>query len=86
MVYWLSFLRPASPSFINAANCGMIGWSNWMMMEAVMYGYTPIAMTEKFCRAPPESMFSMPSSAFDSKTCCRATRLTPGTGTCAINR
>ena len=36
-----------------------------------MYGYTPIAITEKFCSAPPESRFSMPSSWLDSKICCQ---------------
>ena len=33
-----------------------------MIMEAVMYGYTPIAMTEKYCSEPPDSKFSRPSN------------------------
>ena len=37
-VHWFIFRRPASPSFIVSDQAGMIGISNWMMMDAVMYG------------------------------------------------
>ena len=41
-----TFCRPASPSLYISSSFGMIGISSWMMMDAVMYGYTPMAATE----------------------------------------
>ena len=41
----------------------MIGVINCMMIDAVMYGYTPSATIEKFFRLLPEKMFKIPNRA-----------------------
>ena len=74
------------PSFDSSLRRGMIGVINCMMIEAVMYGYTPSATIEKFCRPLPEKRFSIPSSWFCSMKSCRPSRFTPGTGMLAMNR
>ena len=35
-VYWLSFLRPDSPSFLSVSSVGIAAVINWMMMLALM--------------------------------------------------
>ena len=37
-MYWLSFLRPDSPSFFSASSDGTAAVISWMMMLALMYG------------------------------------------------
>jgi len=85
-VYRLIFWRPASPSLPNSSSAGMTGCSNCKTICAVMYGYTPMAMTEKFCMAPPENMSNIPSNWFWANTWRSASTSTPGTGMCAKSR
>src|SRR3977135_558011 len=53
-----------------------------MMIDAEMYGMTPIAKIDNRDRAPPENMFTMPRMVFDWSVKNRATSLglIPGTG------
>ena len=46
----------------------MTGTSSWMMMEAVMYGYTPMEAMLKLRSAPPLKMFRNPRSWSSWKT------------------
>ena len=57
-MYWLSFVRPYSPSRWRAESAGTTPVINCMMIEALMYGLTPNATTEKFDNPPPEKMSS----------------------------
>ncbi len=54
----------------------------WMMIEAEMYGITPIAKIDNRDSAPPENMFTIPRMVFDWSEKNRATSLglMPGTG------
>src|SRR5690242_15686421 len=54
----------------------------WMMIDAEIYGITPIAKIDKRDSAPPENMFTMPRIVFDWSVKNRATSLglIPGTG------
>src|SRR5882757_6714962 len=54
----------------------------WMMMDAEIYGITPIAKIDNRDSAPPENMFTMPRMVFDWSVKNRATSLglIPGTG------
>ncbi len=57
------------------------------MIDAVMYGYTPLAMMLKFCSAPPLSRFKtlkIPLASLLSSWL-SAPRSTPITGTWATN-
>src|SRR5882724_699928 len=53
-----------------------------MMIDAEMYGITPIAKIDRRDKAPPENMFTMPRMVFDWSVKNRATSLglIPGTG------
>src|ERR1700732_1435022 len=53
-----------------------------MMIDAEIYGITPIAKIDNRDRAPPENMFTMPRMVFDWSVKKRATSLglMPGTG------
>src|SRR2546425_157716 len=53
-----------------------------MMIEAEMYGITPIAKIDRRDSAPPENIFTMPRMVFDWSVKNRATSLglIPGTG------
>ena len=61
-MYWLSVLRPASPSFLIASNCGITELKSWMMMDAEIYGMMFSANTAMRCTAPPENMLNMSST------------------------
>ena len=58
-VYWVSFAVPACPSLWSSSNRGMATRSNWMMIDAVMYGMIPSAKIESWSRPPPENRFTM---------------------------
>ena len=57
-MYWLSFVRPYSPSRWRAWSDGTTPVISCMMIEALMYGFTPSATSEKFDRPPPENTSS----------------------------
>jgi hypothetical protein len=77
-------LRPCSPSRERACRLGIIGVRMFMMIEAVMYGYTPSAATLSCLSAPPEKMFSVPRNAYvlllPSKAWSSNAGSTPGIG------
>src|SRR5256885_8315520 len=54
----------------------------WMMMEAEMYGMTPMAKIDRRDSAPPENMFTIPRMVLERSPKKRATSagFTPGTG------
>src|SRR5579884_192474 len=85
-VYWLILLRPDSPSLVSSVSCGMIGTRSCMMIEAVMYGYTPIAAMEKVDIAPPLNRSSSPTSWLVWNRRVSASASAPGTGTWAMKR
>ena len=62
-MYWLIFVRPYSPSRCSAWSDGTTPVISCMMIEALMYGFTPSATTEKFVRPPPENRSSSPKIA-----------------------
>ena len=49
------------------------------MIDAVMYGDTPIAKIEYLCSAPPPKVFNKPNTPVLLNDC-KAPALTPGTG------
>ena len=57
-----------------------------MMIDDVMYGYTPKAAMLRFLSAPPEKRSKNPKRALLSNAAAKASRFTPGTGTFAANR
>ena len=57
-VYCVIFAWPGWPCFFSCSNRGMTTVSNWMMIEAVMYGMMPSAKTLSLSRAPPENRLS----------------------------
>jgi hypothetical protein len=57
-----------------------------MMIEALMYGFTPRATTEKLDRPPPDSRSRTPNRALSFRYEASCAWLTPGTGTWARNR
>ena len=61
-MYWLSFLRPLSPSFFSVSSDGMAADISWMMMEALIYGMMVSAKTVMRLRLPPLNMSNMPST------------------------
>ena len=81
-MYWLSFLRPASPSFFSASSVGTAAVINWMMMLALMYGMMLSANTVMRLSAPPVNMSNMPR--MPPPCCCSISVITeastPGTG------
>ena len=85
-VYWLSLLRPYSPSRLSVWSEGMTPCISCMMIEALMYGFMPRPTTEKVDRPPPLNRSSRPKSAFPLKKFASAVWSTPGTGTCDRNR
>src|SRR3989338_5997576 len=85
-VYWLIFCLPYSPSFERFSNAGMIIVKSWTMIEAVIYGATPIATMEKFSNPPPEKIFSKPRSWLLRKSAFKLSTSTPGKGIDAENR
>ena len=54
----------------------------WMMMEAEMYGMTPMAKIDRCDSAPPENMLTIPRMVLERSPKKRATSagFTPGTG------
>jgi hypothetical protein len=70
-VYWVIFLRPASPSLRNSFRLGTVCDISCMMMDAEMYGMMPSANRERRSNAPPENMLNMSSMV---PRCC-STRL-----------
>ncbi len=77
-VYLLIFCLPCWPSFEISSIRGTITVKSCMMIEALMYGESPISTMEKFSALPPVNMLKAPSNAFWSNTCCSAARSTPG--------
>ena len=85
-MYWLIFWRPYSPSRWSACSDGTTPVMSCMMIEALMYGLTPSATTEKFVRPPPENRSSSPKIWFVWRNVFSCSLSTPGTGTCASSR
>jgi len=54
-----------------------------MMIEALIYGLTPMAMMEKVDSPPPENRSSNPRNAFELNSLSRAALSAPGTAMCA---
>ena len=82
-MYWLSFFRPDSPSFLSASRVGTAEAMSWMMMLAEMYGMMFSANTVMRPSAPPVNMSNMPRMP---PPCWRSISAiteasTPGTGT-----
>ena len=80
-VYWLSRLRPYSPSRLSSSSAGITPRISCMMMLALMYGFTPRPMIEAAARPPPEKMFRIPSSGLSVNRLASAAVFTFGTGT-----
>ena len=80
--HWVILRRPDSPSFWIAFRLGRICTSNWMTIEAEMYGTTFSANRLKRDSAPPENMLNMSTMVpfCCSISCSIACGLTPGTG------
>jgi hypothetical protein len=85
-VYWLILFRPYSPSRLSAWSDGTTPVMSCMMIEALMYGFTPRATIEKFESPPPEIRSSTPKIALPAKNVASWSRSTPGTKTWARNR
>ena len=81
-VYWVILRRPDSPSLRRAAKSLLITASNWMIIDAEIYGMIPNAKTEARSKAPPENMLNMPIMVplCESKTRWSTSAFTPGTG------
>ena len=62
-MYWLILFRPYSPSRWSAWSCGTTPVISCMMIEALMYGFTPRATTEKLESPPPDSRSRTPKRA-----------------------
>ena len=56
-----------------------------MMIDALMYGFTPRAMIEKLDRPPPDNRSRTPKMAFELMKLASCALSTPGTGTWARN-
>ena len=61
-MYWFSFLRPLSPSFLRVSRVGIAADISWMMMDALIYGMMVSAKTVMRLRLPPLNMSNMPST------------------------
>ena len=85
-MYWLILLRPYSPSRLRACSDGTTPVISCMMIEALMYGFIPMATTEKCDSPPPEKRSSRPTSALPSTKSFSCALSIPGTGTAARNR
>src|SRR6266566_4489102 len=87
-VYWVIFLRPASPSFASRSRLGMTTVRSCRMIDAEMYGMMPSAKIDSRLRLPPENRSTMPRSVpwTWSKNCASAWPSIPGVGTCAPMR
>lgn len=59
---------------------------SWRIMEALIYGLSPSAMTEKFARVPPENKSRRPRNWFPANAAFKLTRFTPATGMWAKRR
>ncbi len=59
-MYWLSLIRPLSPSFFRTSRLGTALAIIWMMMLALIYGMMLSANTVMRPRAPPLNMLNMP--------------------------
>ena len=57
-----------------------------MMIEALMYGFTPRATTEKLDKPPPDSRSRTPKIGLFWRNWSSWSLFTPGTGTWARNR
>ena len=68
-MYWLILLRPYSPSRLRAWSDGITPVISCMMIEALMYGFTPSATTEKLDRPPPDSRSRTPNRALFWRNC-----------------
>ena len=66
-MYWLILVRPYSPSRWSAWSDGTTPVISCMMIEALMYGFTPSATTEKLVRPPPENRSSSPKIGLSSR-------------------
>ncbi len=80
-VYWFSLLRPYSPSRLSSSRAGITPRMSWMMMLALMYGFTPRPMIDAAASPPPEKMFRIPSSGLSVNRLERAAVFTLGMGT-----
>ena len=60
-MYCVIFRRPSSPSFEIRSRYGHTTVSNWMMIEALMYGITPSAKIVTRDRLPPVNMLARPN-------------------------
>src|SRR5437879_2804262 len=87
-VYWVIFLRPASPSFASRSRLGMTTVRSARRIDAEMYGMMPSPKIESRLRLPPENRSTMPRSVpwTWSKNCASAWPSIPGVGTCAPTR
>ena len=63
-VYWLILFRPYSPSLLRRSRAGIVWLSRVMMIEALMYGFTPSATTLNRDSPPPEKRSSRLMSWF----------------------
>ena len=81
-MYWLIFLRPASPSFFSVSSDGTTVVRICMMMEAEMYGMIDSARIDMRPIEPPEKTSSMPAMPPELrlKISASAAGSTPGTG------
>src|ERR1700724_19893 len=81
-VYCVILRRPDSPSLRSSMSVGTTIDIIWMMMEAEMYGMTPMAKIDRRDSAPPENMLTIPRMVLERSPKKRATSagFTPGTG------
>ena len=85
-MYWLILLRPYSPSRDSAWSRGTTPVISCMMIEALMYGFTPMATIENVDRPPPLNRSSSCRNVCDSIRSLTAAWSTAGTGTTASAR
>ena len=85
-MYWLILFRPYSPSRLSAWSWGTTLVISCMMIDALMYGFTPSPTIENLASPPPENRSSRPSSELPLKKVDSAAGFAPGTGTWARNR
>ena len=78
----VSLRRPDSPSLRYSIQLGTTIAIICTMIDAEMYGITPIVKMDRRSIAPPDRAFTMPKivSLFVSKNCATAAGSMPGTG------
>ncbi len=84
-MYWLILNRPYSPSLERASSCGKITVKSCITIEALIYGLSPKAITEKLINVPPEKMSSKDKNWFWPKRTLNFCKLITGTGKKAKN-